>query len=724
MAAGGRDIVDRTEILCTLDDECLQKGVSTAIVARHKMGKSFLLRHLHSRWPQITDAPDSLFCFVTIDNLKETLGDNEPLSDSVFYRYIVRKLASQLEQRILADRQRWQRNVNEDEALLASIGAGDLHDALTARISDLRGKLAGLPGLQSVLTAMQTLLGRPRPVEKLDVVRLVDDLNDFGKRVVFLLDDLHRFLEQQEFSDDLYQFVRGGDTTGSIVALFSMPVRPMDLRLHSKKLAKGREALLNYIRANPLPPFSDRDVSEYLKYLFPDETLTWEEGRYLFRLGGGSPQFLLIAYDLFVSRQHPTRAERKEFEAELAKAFRKGFQEIWEWCGEDEKRVLRQKAQFSIPPDTIARRNLLSSGYLIPDPSPDEPRMFSSLFIDFVREQIRVEAKAELTFDVFPTALYFAQPRLAEPLVTFVLDNPTTELVRVKVECELQNYSERAEEIVTLNPGQEKVQKMLHVDLRRDKIEALKGADNGQAWYQATLLAPGGDQKLAGGTKTLRMLPRDHFTFARFNQDAQDQIDHSWLITAWVTTRPGEKFDNIRALARQKCTLDGYQSDRAGVEQQVKCLYAALKEQGLRYEASPPGLDWDANPEQRVRLPKHSLEERAANCLDATVLFASLLEASGLDALIFLMPGHALAGWKESREGSSVRFLDIGGMAGYDFEEACDKGQKLFRDAEQLRDESAAWLKQDPPIVKDLRRFSVLIDVREARKWRGVVPFD
>jgi hypothetical protein len=176
-------------------------------------------------------------------------------------------------------------------------------------------------------------------------------------------------------------------------------------------------------------------------------------------------------------------------------------------------------------------------------------------------------------------------------------------------------------------------------------------------------------------------------------------------------------------LAGGKCTLDGYQSDAGCVERQVQSLYEALKEQGLRYETAPPGLGWDANPDQRVRLPADSLKERAVNCLDAVVLFASLLEASSLDPLILLMPRHAVVGWKESRSGGSMRFLDIADIGRHDFKDACEAGQKSFTESERLRIESAAYLRLDPPTIKDPERFCVLIDVRDVRKRWAVVPF-
>ena len=71
-----------------------------------------------------------------------------------------------------------------------------------------------------------------------------------------------------------------------------------------------------------------------------------------------------------------------------------------------------------------------------------------------------------------------------------------------------------------------------------------------------------------------------------------------------------------------------YQGGAAAVAPQVKALFDALQQKKLRYVNSvlafSPEEGWSG---QRVRLPRQTLESTNANCLDGTVLFASLLEA-------------------------------------------------------------------------------------------------
>jgi hypothetical protein len=81
--------------------------------------------------------------------------------------------------------------------------------------------------------------------------------------------------------------------------------------------------------------------------------------------------------------------------------------------------------------------------------------------------------------------------------------------------------------------------------------------------------------------------------------------------------------------------------------EQVGALYQALKEAGLTYINSV--IDYGAaacQATQRTRLPRESLATNSANCIDGTVLMASLLEGASLNAALVLIPGHAFVGWQ------------------------------------------------------------------------------
>jgi hypothetical protein len=80
---------------------------------------------------------------------------------------------------------------------------------------------------------------------------------------------------------------------------------------------------------------------------------------------------------------------------------------------------------------------------------------------------------------------------------------------------------------------------------------------------------------------------------------------------------------------------------------QVQAIYDELKARGVSY-VMDPGINSDRFLGQRTRLPSQVLASTNAQCLEGTLLFASALEAIGLDPTIVVVPGHAFVGWHAS----------------------------------------------------------------------------
>ena len=108
------------------------------------------------------------------------------------------------------------------------------------------------------------------------------------------------------------------------------------------------------------------------------------------------------------------------------------------------------------------------------------------------------------------------------------------------------------------------------------------------------------------------------------------------------------KFLRLAAERHPDGCLVGYQGDEDHVTPQIKSLFEALKtEADITYVNSVI----DFNPEQgfasqRVRLPRESLADKQANCIDGTVLFASLVEGISMNPAIVIVPGHAFVAWE------------------------------------------------------------------------------
>lgn len=91
--------------------------------------------------------------------------------------------------------------------------------------------------------------------------------------------------------------------------------------------------------------------------------------------------------------------------------------------------------------------------------------------------------------------------------------------------------------------------------------------------------------------------------------------------------------------------FDAYQTeDPDRCLKQAAAIFAAIQEQNIIYVTVPPTFDEG----QRVRLCDMVLDQKQANCLDMSLLYAACLEAVGLNPILVLFEDHVFAGlWLE-----------------------------------------------------------------------------
>lgn len=120
-------------------------------------------------------------------------------------------------------------------------------------------------------------------------------------------------------------------------------------------------------------------------------------------------------------------------------------------------------------------------------------------------------------------------------------------------------------------------------------------------------------------------------------------VDMRFLFSAYVNEN-APILDSILKKAlktRMVNQFDGYHSDSVGVVRQVCAIWLSLEGQGIKYSdiAKPPqsltGIYY-----QHVRFVDQSFAAAQANCVDGSVLFASLLEHIGIDCGLVIKPGH------------------------------------------------------------------------------------
>lgn len=104
----------------------------------------------------------------------------------------------------------------------------------------------------------------------------------------------------------------------------------------------------------------------------------------------------------------------------------------------------------------------------------------------------------------------------------------------------------------------------------------------------------------------------------------------------------------------------GYQNpDTAAVDKQVYALWNVLQKRQFRYSSvSNTSLSSNVVYSQRVRTFDDSLESSQINCVDGSVLFASLLRAINIDPILVRTPGHMFVGYYIDSKHKKMHFLE------------------------------------------------------------------
>lgn len=104
----------------------------------------------------------------------------------------------------------------------------------------------------------------------------------------------------------------------------------------------------------------------------------------------------------------------------------------------------------------------------------------------------------------------------------------------------------------------------------------------------------------------------------------------------------------------------GYQSATPGaVDKQVYALWNVLQKRKFRYSSvSNTSLSSNVVYSQRVRTFDDALESSQINCVDGTVLFASLLRAINIEPILVRTPGHMFVGYYTDSSHKEKHFLE------------------------------------------------------------------
>lgn len=232
---------------------------------------------------------------------------------------------------------------------------------------------------------------------------------------------------------------------------------------------------------------------------------------------------------------------------------------------------------------------------------------------------------------------------------------------------------------------------------------------------------------------------------ARFGNKA---IDASYLGAAFVNENNPEVPARVIRHALDRGYVErfvGYAGGPAVVEREVEAVYLALKDLGFKFSATTrASLASTSTGTQWIRLSSDSIRSDQANCIDGTVIFASVLTALRLRVVMFVMPfKHAFLGvYRDAQSQSLDAVLVIETIrVGTDpFKDAVKAGRGLLDDQlgllarmkggkvralSELRPSDLASIASDAPLDRtklvDLPTLYV-VDIPDARLNRGIQP--
>ena len=138
--------------------------------------------------------------------------------------------------------------------------------------------------------------------------------------------------------------------------------------------------------------------------------------------------------------------------------------------------------------------------------------------------------------------------------------------------------------------------------------------------------------------------------------------NRNWWWGVWVT--PGmDSLQNILDDLSKKLpdgTVKVYQkySDDKSIAQSssriVKAVFEVLQARGIHYIQNESA----GSNGQKIKYPIEVLRTRGGLCIETTVLFASILEALGMQTFIVSVPGHTFVGWRTEKDSNTLDFVE------------------------------------------------------------------
>jgi hypothetical protein len=183
-------------------------------------------------------------------------------------------------------------------------------------------------------------------------------------------------------------------------------------------------------------------------------------------------------------------------------------------------------------------------------------------------------------------------------------------------------------------------------------------------------------------------------------------------------------------------SFSGYKSGESeDVYGQVYAIWKALSKRDVRYSnITATAATSEKVYSQHVRLIDESINNTQANCVDGSVLFASLLRKVGIEPYLVLIPGHCYVAFQVDKQGKEIAALETT-LIGASLEGDAKEVDELSDVVDEDEVTEASWMTFSAAFIVGRDNFQkhveklkdkneagyVIISVADARR-HGILP--
>lgn len=259
-----------------------------------------------------------------------------------------------------------------------------------------------------------------------------------------------------------------------------------------------------------------------------------------------------------------------------------------------------------------------------------------------------------------------------------VLFTPTRANTRIKLEIRCDNdlnlFEPAVIDVVAPKAGEEYLISPV-VPFSHAKLASLRQPSTIYVTYNLTI----DGQQQAPRTERLRVRSINDCPFAVVEEEKETPID--FVFAAYVN-EDHPWIEEILQEALRKNYVDSFVGAQGGetiVYEQVLAIWRVLQERGIRYSNIAPAAATSVGvASQHVRLLDESIRYTQANCVDGSVLLASILRKIDINPILVVVPGHMFVGFDLDTEGDHQGYLETTQM-GTDARETEIVNNRLFK---------------------------------------------